>query len=250
MGRQVQNGQAPDEPVLVHDSLASGVQARGIALDGTVYVREGQPERQHVFITERGVPGARGLRRTFGGSVSWSPDAASVAFLKNEGTGQGNSLIIKNVATGSERQFNRPSRLGGWQVRWSRDGQSILVVVRDAGLHVFDVQSGQFRAIPGVEGRVRAPVADFSPNRGRTIYVASRPLGSGAAMGAPFTELVAVDVATGAERTLVVLGAWGMVGMWGAPPAIAVDPDGQSVVLQLGSANPPVVTARLALVRH
>lgn len=35
---------------------------------------------------------------------------------------------------------------------------------------------------------------------------------------------------------------------FGVPPAIAVSPDGQYVALQLGSANPPVVTARLVLV--
>lgn len=247
----IRNGQATGEPVLVQDSLApSGPFGPTATVDGTVYLRQTQPAQQHVFISERGTPGARGLRAYIGGHVSWSPDGASVAFSKNEGTGQGNSLIIKNVATGEERRFDHPSRLGGWQVRWSRDGASILVVIREAALHIFDVRSGQFRQIPNAEGRVRAEVADISPD-GKTIYVASRP-GSDAVTRAPFTELVSVDVATGAERKLADLDARGHYGAsFGLPPAIAVSPDGQHVALQVRLApppNPPVVTAQLALV--
>ena len=243
---RIQSGQALGEPLLVQDSLASGVLLAGVTVDGTVYLRETQPERQHVFISERGVPGARGLRAYTGGGVSWSPEGASVAFVKGGGTGQNNSLIIRNVATGEERPFDHPSGLGPWQVRWSRDGASILVVIQGAGLHIFDVRSGQFRQIPSAEGRVRAPVADISPDA-KTIYVASRAAG-GAANGVPFTELVAVDVATGTERKLADLAAMGHDGVFGVPPGIAVSPDGQYVALQVGQAVPPVVTARLALV--
>jgi Tol biopolymer transport system component len=243
---RVQNGQAASEPVLVQDSLASGVLLAGVAVDGTVYLREIQPERQHVFIAERGAPGARGLRAYDGGGVSWSPDGVSVAFGKSEGSGQGASLIIKNVTTGEERLFDHPRRLGGSQVRWSRDGASILVVIRGAGLHIFDVRSGQFRQIPAAEGRVRAPVADFSPD-GKTIYTASRAAGGAATE--PFTELVSVDVASGAERKLADLGPLGHTGQFGISPAIAVSPDGQQVAVQvLLALNPPVLTARLALV--
>jgi Tol biopolymer transport system component len=147
------------------------------------------------------------------------------------------------VATGEERQFDHPGRLGLWQVRWSRDGASILVAIRGAGLHIFDVRSGQFRSIPTAEGKVRSDVADFSPD-GKTIYVASRPAG-GAATGEPFTELVSVDVATGAERKLADLGALGHSGVFGIPPAIAVSPGALQVAAGI---KPPVVTALLALV--
>ena len=126
----IQNGQAVGQAVLVQDSLASNVRIF-TTVDGTVYLWQEDPPRQHVFVAERGLPGARGLRVYNGGDVSWSPDGASVAFGKDNGTGQGNSLIIKNVATGDERPFDHPSGLGSWQVRWSRDGASILVVIRE-----------------------------------------------------------------------------------------------------------------------
>jgi Tol biopolymer transport system component len=242
---RVQNGQPASEPVLIQDSLASDVRLAGVAVDGTVYLGEIQPERQHVFISDRGVPAARGLRAFVGGDVGWSPDGASIAFLKSEGAGRGNSLIIKNAATGEEQQFDHPSRLAASQVRWSRDGASILVLVQGADFHIFDVQSGQFRAVPIAEGRVRAPGADISPD-GKTIYVASRS--AEPSTRAPFTQLVAVDVATGAERTLADLAALGHGSNWPVPPGISVSPDGQSVALQVGEANPPVVTARVVLV--
>jgi len=247
----LQNGQALGEPVLIQDSLGPGVELVGVAADGTVYLRETQRAQQHVFLAERGVPGARGLRAYVGGGASWSPDGASVAFLKSEGSGEGNSLIIKNVTTGDERQFDHPNGLGPShiQVRWSRDGASILVTSQDRrSLSIFDLQSGQFRQVPGAEGRVRAFIGDISPD-GRTIYVASGPTGADSTR-VPFTELVAVDVATGAERTLVDLADLGHYFRFrtGPPPGIAVSPDGQYVVLQVGEANPPVVMVRLVLV--
>jgi Tol biopolymer transport system component len=246
---RIRNGQAASQAVLVQDSLASGVALGGVTIDGTVYLREALPERPHVFISERGAPGARGLRAYSGGGGSWSPDGASVAFAKSEGAGQGASLIIKNVATGDERQFDHPNRLGSPHVRWSRDGASILVFIREAGHHIFDVRSGQFRQIPSAHGRVRAGVADFSPD-GKTIYVASRPAGA-AAKDVWFTELVSVDVATGEERTLADLSAVGHYGEWGLSPMIAVSPDGQSVALQVRLApqgSRTVAILRLVLV--
>jgi Tol biopolymer transport system component len=119
-----------------------------------------------------------------------------------------------------------------------------VVNIRGVGLHVFDVQTSTFSPIPNPGGSVRTGVADISPD-GKTVYLTSRPPG-GAATGGPFTELVAVDVASGAERKLADLAALGHAG---GSPAIAVSPDGQSVALQVRlQPAGPVVRARLALI--
>ncbi len=90
---------------------------------------------------------------------TWSADGKYLAYASHRGTGGGYVLVIKSVETGQERDLSPESLVMGvaqayGEPRWSPDGRSILVVgrakdapSRNNGLHLVDVQTGDFTTI-------------------------------------------------------------------------------------------------------
>lgn len=71
-------------------------------------------------------------------AVSWSPDAASVAF----GSGRnGNILKILNVVDGKVKPFSTKEGVMITDVRWSADGQSIFAIATDDVLRQWDAET-------------------------------------------------------------------------------------------------------------
>jgi Tol biopolymer transport system component len=222
----VRGGAAVGEPALVRSPFEGTLVS--MTRSGDLYYTQVQLPRQFAFVAERAIPGTRPAQSFSGEGVSWAPDGSSLAFIKNDGTDRNNSLIIRSLASGDERMFEHPSRLNVQQVRWSGDGKSILVNINPssrltANLHIFDAKTQTFRQVPASAepGHYRGVVGDMSPD-GSTIYTIGRD-----APQSPASVVLAVDVATGAQRVLTPL-----EGQTAVSPAIAVSPDGQMLAVQ------------------
>lgn len=185
-----------------------------------------------------------------GESVGWSPDGKSVAFLLPSTTKASRTLTVRSLDTGEERSYPHPG-LGAAQIRWTPDGTSLLVFIQGAtdgrpggSMYLVDVKSGEYKWLFARQttDHARDSVDDLSPD-GKTLYASVHKLGGG-----PATGVSAVDLATGAERSLVTFPGDGIEGGVG----LAVSPDGKTLVAQMTVMQPKTTVnapSRLMLIR-
>ena len=225
----VRDGRPTANPI----PLRTGFDVRplGVSLSGDFYYhQQAQQPAQYVYVAERGIPGARAVQAFNGEGVSWSPDGAALAFLKNEGGGFDHvNLMTRNIATGEEHLYAKPGGLGLQQVHWARDGSGIVVNVTPdndkekglGGIYFFDLKTKEYKALALRQFKAQSGgMAELSPDL-KTLYLMMRPKeGQGPALGA-------IDLATGTQKVLYEL-----------PPAenqatgLALSPDGATAALQ------------------
>ena len=168
----------------------------------------GGPARQ---LTTDGLEDARTERM-------WSPDGKSVLFTSRR-TGT-TDLWIANVETGDLRQLTEDIR-NDWGGTWSPDGRLVLFLSDRGGqtdLWVVPAQGGAARRVTNDLASEDSP--DWAPD-GRTVVYTSEHASSS-------IDVLPAD--GGTPRTLVPLEGYGVWGDMQHPDAVAVSPDGRTVL--------------------
>jgi Tol biopolymer transport system component len=166
MSLRIEDGRAAGEPTLLLRDVGR-ILPMGITRDGSYYygVRSGEVD---VFVTDFADPAANAKRVTlnFPGrntAPAWSPDGNSITYLSRRGTenfGQeSRTIVIRTFEPAGEREL-APKLAHIERVRWSPDGQSLLVSGSDSkgrgGLYSVDVKNGALSAVvvqPGASFR-------------------------------------------------------------------------------------------------
>jgi Tol biopolymer transport system component len=235
----VRDGQAVGEPRVVHSGMDGTLV--GFTASGTIYFTQSVGGGNYHYIVPRSPSSVDRLLTFSGLSSAWSRDGRSMAFVR------GNSLreldlIVRDIESGEERSY-RHEGIDVVSPRWMPDGSGVLVVVREqvdgkerASFQLVDLRTGNFRRLfdRDANGRSRTEIGTLSPD-GKTLYV-----GVKASEDSPVTGIVAIDVATGAERQVATFSAAaGESGQFG----VAVSPDGAT--LAVTTWTKPYAAARL-----
>ena len=146
-----------------------------------------------------------------GNNPSWSPDGKLLEFARSNPLADGISfnLVVHNMATGEEKLISRPGLRKGRSDGWDRARRSCswsCVLDSRPGkttalCYLFDLLQGTFREVLP-DNSLRSGVAAVSPD-GTTFYQFARDPQTPPT--APFTRIVAVDLATAQERLVVRL---------------------------------------------
>ena len=155
--QRIQGAEAVGEPRLLVDIKADGGSV-GITRDGTLYyavdvsrerlklaeidIATGTLLRPPVDVTDRFV-GANSLGR-------FSPDGETLAYISQRQT-----LVIRSLQTGEERNVPHALQRVGSRMSWRPDGESLQVQGsdgRDYGMFDVDVSTGQTRLLDGPGG--------------------------------------------------------------------------------------------------
>jgi Tol biopolymer transport system component len=201
----------------------------------------------HTVIAERDPNGPSNVPAKvvaeFGGlSATWSPDGRSVAFLNPVGVSRSGKVIVRDVASGTERAYEAKG-LTSVSPRWFSDGSALLLPLSTApqqtAFFKLDLRSGTLTKL--FEGttatRRRGTVVALSPDD-RTVYLNGGPSDTPADS---FPEVLAIDVATGTERIVMTAPPGDRL-----PQAIALSPDGSTLLLSRttpgASGAPPTTT--------
>lgn len=171
---------------------------------------------------------ARISAQTVGGhqAASWSPDGRSIAYFKLSdsfivGSRSGRTLIIRDVASGRDRQL-QPALpfMGGFSPRWSADSSSVTLWASDRepserdGFFRVDVLTGEANRVAMNGQNVASQSFQYSPD-GREFFYLDRARG-----------IVARNLTTGEERVVVATEASASLGVF------ALSPDGQSIAFR------------------
>ncbi len=160
-------------------------------------------------------------------------------------------IVVKNVASGTERSYSHDGMLG-FPILWFRDGGLLNVIMENERQYWYriDLESGEFRRLAENHGN---PVYDthfnvktLSPD-GRTLYFGTYALDDPAAEGRALDRVVALDLASGVYRDVFRLPG----GRTNLPRAaqewtLATSPDGKTIAMTVY--DPEADMARLATV--
>jgi Tol biopolymer transport system component len=172
----VEEGKAQGSPRLVKKDIGL-VSPMGFAPDGSfyyglrinirdVYVGTLDKEREKFLVRPEKLTGYLVGRNV---SPEWSPDGKYLAYISNRHPDLSygsNSLYIRDLETGEEREVVRPQEIrwfgsffmGG--ICWSPDGRSILLTgggKKGQGIYVVDVKTGEMTTLLHSEVRLFSP---------------------------------------------------------------------------------------------
>jgi Tol biopolymer transport system component len=217
----IENGRAAGTPKLLRADIGR-TDPIGLTRAGSYYYLHTQGG-QDIFMATLDADGRVGgdsvrLTDSFIGSnrsPAWSPDGKSIAFQRARLDGRGYNLVIRTLASGTERTY-ADKILPIVQVEWFADGKSLLVPTRDNqnsfSVYRLNAADGSLNKLISGPGKPERMV--LSPDQ-KTLYRSNRPAG----------KIVAYDLSNGREKTVFSLP--------GKEPLIfslAVSPDGQSLV--------------------
>jgi Tol biopolymer transport system component len=145
----VTGGRATDRPVELEANVGeSGMM--GLVRNGALYLsRQVRLRNVHVAAFDSaartlvGNPRPVSARSGWNGASDWSPDGRLLTFFRRDHARY--RLIVKDVATGSERELGDEGVDGIQRPRWTRDGRSILYWTEyegENGLFRIDISSG------------------------------------------------------------------------------------------------------------
>jgi Tol biopolymer transport system component len=231
----VKNGRAVGQPRLLYGNIGGDTALLGITKAGALHYRRNDVgsgryagSAAHVMPRTHAATGSQQRPTTFRGCcAAWAPDGQRLAYL-----GGSDGVVVRRVETGEERSYEiRGASVANLPARpWYHDGSAVLVVGtnetsagstgNNENLYRLDLDSGAASLVLNV-GPLRSWNAALSEDD-RTLYVAKRDAPAG-----PFTQLVAVDIATGTERRVSTLPADITV----AHPEIVVSPDGTTLAI-------------------
>jgi len=228
----VENGKAAGQPRLLYGNIGNDSALLGITRDGVLHYRRNDFGRgryagtaSHVVPRDLATRGAQERPITFRGCCgAWSPDGERLAYSGNDGR-----VVVRHVQTGEERSYALPGAIVFDlvnMIRWFHDGAALVVVGADetylgqAGnrenlnFYRIDLGTGAVRLVMNVGPLVseRAALSDDD----RWLYVTRRDEPKG-----PFSQIVAVDLASGADRIVARLPS----GI-DYPPDFVLSPDG------------------------
>lgn len=151
--------------------------------------------------------------------------------------------IVVQSPDGREQTHQHPA-IGVAPPQWLSDGSAVVVYVNSNGdggrpggsFYKWQLRTNEFQRLFARDTAdfQRSFVGVLSPDD-KTFYAAARPLG-----GTGWDRVVGIDMATGVERTSLMFPTVG----WTRPPAIAVSPDGASLVLRGDDGRIMTVEAR------
>jgi Tol biopolymer transport system component len=223
-----QGGGSPNEPVLVHSGFTG--HPWGVSRSGDFFYVGPYNGGFHQVIAERSSAGAR-IVQTFGGQSGMWSRGNKLAFVR---PGQaGNDLIVRSMDTGEERLYQHAG-IGLVSPRWLGDGSKAIVFITGEGdngrpggsFYLLEVNTGSFSRLFAKDtvDRVRSVVTVLSPDD-KTLYTAVRAN----VQGAPWTGIVGLDLATGAERSVLTLPGSGLPSR--NAPGLAISPDGNTLAI-------------------
>jgi Tol biopolymer transport system component/tRNA A-37 threonylcarbamoyl transferase component Bud32 len=204
----LRDGKAVDTAQLLRHDV--GVNAPLGVAAGDRYTYDGiVPGSNRVVIVPVGgsfpqTPAERALGTFSGYRPRWSPDGAAVAFFRVRPSGDTADLVIRSIASGSERIVMNTSASAVLPMFWFKNGTLLEQVKHGDGhprLFRVDVLSGSATPL-GVEfpaGLTRTSEAALSADR-TTLYAAAHD-----GMRQTFDRIVGVDLESGAVRTVVQL---------------------------------------------
>ena len=217
-----QGSGSASEPVLVQSSFTGN--PFGVSRSGDLFYVGTNDGGYHQVIAERGSAGAR-VVQAFGGLGGMWSRGNKLAFIRPGETG--NDLIVRSLDTGEERLYQHAG-IGVVSPRWLRDGSKAIVFINTptGGFYLLDVNTGSFSRLFAKDAvdHARAAVTALSPDD-KTLYTAVR-----ANLKAPWTAIVGLDLATGAERPVVTLPGSGVSSV--SPPGLAISPDGNTLAIE------------------
>jgi Tol biopolymer transport system component len=180
-----------------------------------------------------------------GMSATWSPEGRSVAFLGYNSYGP-NQVIVRDVSSAAERAYDI-KELTNVSPRWFHDGSALVLALREetsnTAFFKLDLRNGALtRLFDGTTAaRRRGTVVALSPDD-KTIYVTDGPA---SVVGGAVPTVLAVDVASGTERTVVAFPA----GEYVAVNSIAISPDGNTLLLSRGTPGVSGTPATMTIFR-
>jgi Tol biopolymer transport system component len=231
----VQNGQAAGAPTMVTKDL--GGTPIGMTSSGLFYYNRSAGGGNYIYVTGREANAATPL--TFAGLSAVSDhQGRRVAFVRG-GASDDLSLIVRSLENGSEQSFLRAGLTAQSPV-WLHDGSGLIVTTAETNHRTFlllDLASGTFRHLVDqtANGKVRTGDSALSPDD-RTLY-----LGVRASSSTPVTGIIAVDMASGAERPVFTFPA--NAGPKTGSMGIAVSPDGTRLALRFQTGDAQMTIA-------
>lgn len=208
---QVTNGKSMGNPILVKSDMGS-VEALGFTPDGSFYYSN-SPEWNDIYMAE--LDPATGeilspskLETRFEGynkQPDFSPDGKQLAYITVQNPSLapevwgGDVLVIRTIETGQEREIIPGLYSIGFPT-WYPDGQSIMVVVRNAnnqyGYCQIDAQTGKVETVISIEELIRVfGRHGWSPD-GRSFIYGRWDLDNG------LHEIIVRELQSGTEKVL------------------------------------------------
>jgi Tol biopolymer transport system component len=243
MAVRMQAGRAAGEPQVVQPNFTGHLV--DMTRTGDLHYMNQASGGFSMFVAERGSANPR-ITQTFRGqSGTWSR-GGRLAFVRSRPGGE-QDLIIRNMSTGEERLYAHPG-ITVVSPRWFNDDSAVIVHVDAQGsvqsggaFYRVDVASGVFTHLLDLNrnGRFLSSVTALSPDNS-TLYAVVRDQAQG-----PWKALVAIEVATGAERVVLPLQGAGLPGR--SAPGIAASPDGTTIAVRAWADG--VVNGRIFTVR-
>jgi len=180
----VSEGEAAGEPVLLKSDIGQTIYPMGLTERGDLYYGKVLGNRD-VFSanlntesnTLKNVP--QKLSQTFIGfnrAADWSPDGRYVVYSSTrdlQRSFRSNTIVIHDTETGQERVLRPELNFIFDRVRWSPDGESVVVYgenrQHETGLFIIDSRTGEIETTIYSDEQERLQGPDFSPD-GRYLY--------------------------------------------------------------------------------
>ncbi len=122
----VAEGRATGTPLLVRKSVGDS-STIGVTPSGRLYYYQSHPGVIESSIASVGQPGS--ATRVIGSKPTWSPDGKSIALVRRRPpAGNEIDIVVKDVASGTERSYSRDGMLG-FPILWFHDGGLLNVVM-------------------------------------------------------------------------------------------------------------------------